>query len=542
MYRSHYLALMSLGLLSILVALAALAAQVAAQNRTTQATLTVVTTGLNNPRGLTFAPDGTLYVAEAGGGGTGPCIPGPGGVQVCYGPTGAITRVFTNTHERIITGLPSLAGPGGISATGPHDIALFRDGTGFIVTGLGAAPTRRSQLGAAGGNFGQLVRITTQLTGSQQTTNVFDVAGYEQTADPDRVGADSNPYALVALPDRRLVVDAGGNDLLILDNSNTVITATVFPTRTVPAPFFAAGLAQQIPMQPVPNTVAIGPDAAYYVGELTGFPFPVGGARVYRVVPGQPPTIYAQGFTNIIDMVFDSAGNLYVLEIAEKGLLQAESPGGDFTGALLRVTPQLSQTTVITEGLTAPTSLALSPSGGIYIANNGIFSGTGQIVRVNICAPNDDACTEPQPLPVPFVATLTGEAEVDNNGTPGQGDPDGRGSAIFTLDALAGQVCVQSSVANIVPPNGAHIHRGAAGTNGPVVVDFTNLISGTLISGCTEADQDIITAIQDNPSGFYFNVHNDDFPAGAVRGQLVRGDESPAATSSSRLFLPQVRK
>jgi hypothetical protein len=67
--------------------------------------------------------------------------------------------------------------------------------------------------------------------------------------------------------------------------------------------------------------VAVGPDGAYYVGQLTGFPFPVGGARVFRVVPGHRPQVFARGFTNIIDIAFDRHGRLHVLEIASDGIL-----------------------------------------------------------------------------------------------------------------------------------------------------------------------------------------------------------------------------
>src|SRR5215207_6113814 len=90
-------------------------------------TVTVVMSGLDNPRGLAFGPEGALYVAEAGRGGDGPCIPGGGGTVRCYGATGAITRVSPlefGGQVRIMTGLPSLAPGGGFGADGPVDIAF----------------------------------------------------------------------------------------------------------------------------------------------------------------------------------------------------------------------------------------------------------------------------------------------------------------------------------------------------------------------------------------------------------------------------------
>jgi hypothetical protein len=86
-------------------------------------------------------------------------------------------------------------------------------------------------------------------------------------------------------------------------------------------------------MQAVPTSVTVGPDGAYYVGQLTGFPFPVGGARVFRVVPGHRPRVFARGFTNIIDIAFDRRGRLHVLEIAANGILAG-------AGQVVRIPPR----------------------------------------------------------------------------------------------------------------------------------------------------------------------------------------------------------
>jgi hypothetical protein len=68
------------------------------------------------------------------------------------------------------------------------------------------------------------------------------------------------------------------------------------------------------PTDAVPNSVAVGPDDAYYVGELTGGPFVPETANVWRVVPGRAPQVYCSGFSFIIDLDFDRRGNLYVFE------------------------------------------------------------------------------------------------------------------------------------------------------------------------------------------------------------------------------------
>jgi hypothetical protein len=213
--------------------------------------------------------------------------------------------------------------------------------------------------------------------------NVADIAGYEAANNPDGGAPDSNPYGLVAQVRKRVVADAGGNSLVQVGGDGAITTLAVFPDCLVDAPpFLGLPPGSQIPMQAVPTSVAAGPDGSYVVGQLTGFPFPVGGARVYKVTPGSTtPEVYAEGFTNIIDVAYHD-GNLYVLELVSKGLLQAEQPGGDPSGALIRVAPDGTRTTLVSEGLVFPGGMAFGPDGAIYITNNSVFAGQGQVVRI----------------------------------------------------------------------------------------------------------------------------------------------------------------
>lgn len=110
--------------------------------------------------------------------------------------------------------------------------------------------------------------------------------------------------------------------------------------------------------------------------------------------------------------------------------------------------------------------------------------------------------------------TLTGAAE-----SPGPGDPDGSGQATLTLNPGQGEICYELSVTGIAPATAAHIHVGPPGQAGPVVVPLVPPTSGAS-SGCATADRDLIKAIMKNPELYYVNVHNAQFPAGAVRGQL----------------------
>jgi hypothetical protein len=113
-----------------------------------------------------------------------------------------------------------------------------------------------------------------------------------------------------------------------------------------------------------------------------------------------------------------------------------------------------------------------------------------------------------------FTTTLTGAAEV-----PGPADPDGSGTSTITLNHGQGEVCWELTVSGIAPATAAHIHVGSASVAGPVVVPLSPPTSGSS-SGCIGADRDLIKAIIQNPGEYYVNVHNAEFPAGALRGQL----------------------
>jgi hypothetical protein len=324
------------------------------------ATTSVVMSGLDNPRGLAFGPEGALYVAEAGRGGPGPCfVPPARGGLACYGPTGAVSRLWRGEQERVATGLPSYAGLAG-DATGAHDISFLGRGGGYVTIGWGGEGLPRSVLGDVGAQFGRLVH----LPASGRWRPVADVTAYEFAFNPGGGLLDSNPYGLLAEPGSRVVADAGANALLRVAANGAVSTLAVFPSRP-----------QGRSTDAVPTAVAVGPDGAYYVSELTGVPFAAGAANIYRVVPGDAPTIAWSGFTTVIDIAFGPDGSLYVLE---------HSTGPVFfglPGRLLKVAPDGTRTTVI-DGLTRPGAVAVGSDGALYVSNRATSIGTGEVLRI----------------------------------------------------------------------------------------------------------------------------------------------------------------
>ncbi|MEX1156926.1 MAG: CHRD domain-containing protein [Chloroflexota bacterium] len=119
------------------------------------------------------------------------------------------------------------------------------------------------------------------------------------------------------------------------------------------------------------------------------------------------------------------------------------------------------------------------------------------------------------------------------------GDPDGTGSATITIDPVTNEVCWDFTTANIAASVVSHIHVGAAGVTGGVVVGLDlDGFSGTS-AGCVTDTAADLEAILANPAGFYVNIHTADYPAGAIRGQLAAG-AAPPDTAMARSTTPLV--
>lgn len=366
-----------------------------------------VATGLANPRGITIGSDGALYVAESGRGGpelVSALIEGEPAFA-CLGETGGVTRIDRNGAHRVAD-LPSFAeaydpdGPGpipptcptsgpnaiGMAAGGPTNVSLSGRGTLAVTMGLGGDEAVRDAIDPL---FGTLLRV---LPNGKRSV-LADLVAYEQDNNPDGEVPDSNPYGTALLPDgSRLVADAGGNDLLRVWPNGSIETVAVFPRRA-PQPFvlpsclpvappFLPPPGTPIPAQAVTTSVAVGPDGAYYVGLLTGFPFTRNMADVFRV---DPVTHAVTNFTGAIDLsyitglAFGPDGSLYVAEFTQASLLDAEICGDPTPGAVWRISSGV-KTKVADVPL--PTDVAVGADGSVYVTAFSILPNDGAVWRI----------------------------------------------------------------------------------------------------------------------------------------------------------------
>ena len=335
----------------------------------------VIASGLNSPRQLAFSPSGSLYVAEAGTTGTTACRPSEldPTAQACVGLTGSVARIGAKgAVKRVVTGLPSVGtaaeplGPADLVFTGKHSFAL--------TIGLGGSPEYRASFGPKGTRLGTLVKVDLRSHGKARVTKIADLARFEARANPDKTDIDSNPTGLARSGKGFVYTDSGGNSVNAVRKyvSNVAVLAPV-PT-TVASP---AGPPAGFPADAVPTDVVKGPDGAWYVSQLVGFPFEKGASTIWRIKPGHAPTKWATGLTNVTSLAFDKHGRLYAVEIAANGLLNGP------IGALVRVRAGSTSPQVVAGGLFAPYGLALRGDHA-YVTTHSTDAGGGQVVRIHL--------------------------------------------------------------------------------------------------------------------------------------------------------------
>jgi len=324
--------------------------------------------GLANPRGIAVGPSDRLLVVESA--------------------TGAIDELRGGGSRTIAT------------VPGAVDVATNGLGSTYAVIG---GPSPDGPPPPPGSNPASLVRIAP----NGKVDVVADIGAYQVThPDPDDLDqppnpSESNPNGLALLPGGSvLVADAAANDLLRVDVQGRITTVAHFKPEFVPWGLpFGPPIGSIVPAEAVPTAVAVGPDGAYYVSELTGFPFAKGASRIWRVDPRSVDAVcdpvapsggcssVATGFSSVIDITFGpgprAGGTMYVLELAKEGLAGALVLGTEFppTGALWVVKNGVR--TLVSDKLAAPGGVAVDSGGAIFVTTLTFGPPGGSVLRLN---------------------------------------------------------------------------------------------------------------------------------------------------------------
>jgi hypothetical protein len=322
----------------------------------------VFATGFNNPRGLKFGPDGNLYVAEGGIGGTN----SSSGCEQVIPPVGPYTGSTTGSRISVVDhkgtratwvdNLPSTINALG-DVSGVGDVAFIGNKLYAVITGAGCShgvPT--------------IPNGVIKINGDRSWTPIADLSNYVKThpvANPKKEDfePDGDFYSLSSVGNDLYAIEANHGELIKISTSGTI-------NRIID---FSAAFGHIVP------TVHALKHGDFYVGNLSTFPAAPGVSSVYKVTPEGQASVYATGFNMILGIAFDKLGAMYVLETTTNSPFPA--PG---TGDIVRVDP-LGNRQVIASGLTFPTGMTFGPDGKIYVSVNGFGfpAGAGQVLQIS---------------------------------------------------------------------------------------------------------------------------------------------------------------
>ena len=336
---------------------------------TTVTTTKVIATGLNDPRGLKFGPDGYLYVAEAGTGGTTVCttclqVVPPVGPYLGSNTGARISKIDQNgVRTTVADNIPSSTTQpaAGSGIQGMVDVA-FIGNTLYGVTG-GSGPSHSVPDVPNG-----IIKVNKDGTWKI----VANCSEYLMThpvahMDPDDFEPDGTPYSMTSV----------GGDLYITQPNQQEID------RINPLTGNISRIVDISILHPGTGGTWIGPtsmvyhDGNFYFGTLTPFPSVTGAAAVYKLSPNGSYSVYASGFTAVLGIAFDSEGRLYVIE--DIGL----SSGTPGQSDIVRLDKNGNKE-MIASGLNFPSAMTFGPDGKLYVSAWGIGpAGLGQILQIS---------------------------------------------------------------------------------------------------------------------------------------------------------------
>jgi hypothetical protein len=240
---------------------------------------------------------------------------------------------------------------------------------------------------------------------------VADLFAFEEEENPDGDIIESNPFDVMKLSrSQALVADAAGNSLLIADANGNLDWVATLPPEVVssqdakdlvgcpdPPPDleWVCELPPMMETHAVATSVTMGPDGAYYVGELKGFPAPLNESRIWRIEPGSRHvhcsadgrgdgcSIVADGFTSVIDLTVGGDGTIYVTELDENSWFALEVLDGKkmLGGTVNGCDPATWSCTEVATGLPMSMATTVAPH-GVFTAINVLIPGAAEVVRI----------------------------------------------------------------------------------------------------------------------------------------------------------------
>jgi LPXTG-motif cell wall-anchored protein len=337
---------------------------------------TVFASGLNNPRGLKFEPDGVLYVAEGGAGGNtsavGICeqVPPPIGPYT-GGKTARISKIASNgTRTTVVDNLPSSQTSAGSGAlvSGVGDVVFIGTTLYGLLTGAGCS---HGILDEPNG----LIRVDPDGT----SVLVADLSAFVRAhpaakPDADDFEPDGTWYSMIAVNDVVYVTEPNHQELDRITLDGQISRVIDLSTQFVPPSNWQG-----------PTSIAYH-DGNFYVGTLGTFPVRPGTQSIYKITPAGQVTVAGAGLTAVLGVAFDEQGRLYALESDTTSGLPGPTAAG--SGKVVRMTASGAFEPVAT-GLTFPTAMTFGPDGKLYVSNFGfgLPPGMGQVVRVDVNAP-----------------------------------------------------------------------------------------------------------------------------------------------------------